>query len=166
MKNVKRYWFLAKLWAKILKRFTEFCWNFEIESVQRIANLVVLEKCCKMRIWVQRSASMQKRTSLLKFDHFCWKIQNFSASNLSTKERAAAAGGEALRHLHGPPLARAGRDPRAEQGWKMHGLASDRIIRIFQIRIRLKFCQNSGTFLRILQKFENCAEFSIFWIIF
>ena len=57
----------SKKEKKIRKSFTKFCSNFEIESVQRIANLVVLEKCCKMRIWVQKSASMQKRTSPLKF---------------------------------------------------------------------------------------------------
>ena len=38
-----------------------------------------------MSIWLQRSVSIQKRDSRLKFDHFRWKIQNFTASNLSTK---------------------------------------------------------------------------------
>ena len=47
--------------------FTKFSSKFEIEAVQRIANLVVLEKCCKMRIWVQKSASIQPQTSSLKF---------------------------------------------------------------------------------------------------
>ena len=38
-----------------------------------IGAIVDLEKCCKMSIWWQKSASMQKRTSLSKFeDHgFC-----------------------------------------------------------------------------------------------
>ena len=53
--------------------------------MQRIANLVVLEKCCKMRIWVQKSASMQKRTSPLKFGDLAEKSGLNSVSNLSTK---------------------------------------------------------------------------------
>ena len=53
--------------------------------MQRIANLVVLEKCCKMRIWMQKSASMQKRTSPLKFGDLAEKSGLNSVSNLSTK---------------------------------------------------------------------------------
>ena len=33
-------------------------------------NLVDLEKCCKMSIWLQRSASIQPRTSPPKFFNF------------------------------------------------------------------------------------------------
>ena len=40
--------------------------KIQFAAVRRIANLVDLEKCCKMRIWMQKSASIQKRTSLLK----------------------------------------------------------------------------------------------------
>ena len=53
--------------------------------MQRIANLVVLEKCCKMRIWAQKSASMQKRTSPLKFGDLAEKSELNSVSNLLTK---------------------------------------------------------------------------------
>ena len=60
--------------------------------MQRIANLVVLEKCCKMRIWVQKSASMQKRTSPLKFGDFAEKSVLNSVSNLSTKVGAPPGG--------------------------------------------------------------------------
>ena len=49
------------------KSLAIFDWNFESGAVQRFANLVDLEKCCKMRIWTQKSASIQKRTSLPKF---------------------------------------------------------------------------------------------------
>ena len=38
-----------------------------------------------MRIWVQKSASMQKRTSPLKFAHLSEKSENGSISNFSTK---------------------------------------------------------------------------------
>ena len=61
--------------------------------MQRIANLVFLEKCCKMRIWVQKSASMQKRTSPLKFAHLAEKLEFNSVPNLSTKRATSAAGG-------------------------------------------------------------------------
>ena len=54
--------------SKISNFFWKFCWNFEIWAVRRIANLVDLEKCWKMSIWLQKSASIQPRTSLLKFD--------------------------------------------------------------------------------------------------
>ena len=38
-----------------------------------------------MSIWLQKSASIQKRTSLLKFDHFRNPKTDFTASDLSTK---------------------------------------------------------------------------------
>ena len=43
----------------------------------------------KMRIWVQKSALMQKRTSPLKFGDLAEKSVFNSVSNLSTKERGA-----------------------------------------------------------------------------
>merc|ERR1712224_257660 len=36
-------------------------------GVQKSVNLEDLEKCCKMSIWLQKSASIQPRTSLSKF---------------------------------------------------------------------------------------------------
>ena len=45
-----------------------------------------------MRIWVQKSASMQERTSPLKFAHLAEKSRLNSVSNLSTKLRADALG--------------------------------------------------------------------------
>ena len=48
----------------MLKKFPEI---FESGAVQRRAILVDLEKCCKMSIWTQKSASIQKRTSCPKF---------------------------------------------------------------------------------------------------
>ena len=77
-----------------------------MESVQRIANLVVLEKCCKMRIWVQKSASMQKRTSRLKFGDLAEKSGFNSVSNLSTK--AATRGSPPCRRAPASPSRSAG----------------------------------------------------------
>ena len=60
--------------AKILKihrnlnRISQTFANFEFGTVQRFMNLVDLEKCWKITIWLQKSASIQPRTSLPKFD--------------------------------------------------------------------------------------------------
>ena len=48
-----------------------------------------------MRIWVQKSASMQKRTSPLKFGDLAEKSGLNSVSNLSTKVPASRRPGEA-----------------------------------------------------------------------
>ena len=57
--------------------------------MQRIANLVDLEKCFQMSIWLQKSASIQPRTSPLKFDDFAddlaGKSRKSLVSNFSTK---------------------------------------------------------------------------------
>ena len=95
--------FFAEFWQKIRKSFTKFWSIFEMGAVQRIAYLVVLEKCCKMRIWMQKSASMQKRTSPLKFGDLAEKSVLNSVSNFSTKARtpeparAASARGRSRR---------------------------------------------------------------------
>ena len=59
--------------------------------VQRIGNLVDLEKRCNMTIWLQHFASIQPRTSPLKFDHLAEKSEKDSVSNLAPKTRAASA---------------------------------------------------------------------------
>ena len=46
---------------------TRFCESFGFSAVRRIASLLDLEKRCKMSIWLQKSASIQPRTSLPKF---------------------------------------------------------------------------------------------------
>ena len=81
LKNSENF---ANFSAKIRKSFTNFFVNFEIGAVQRIANLVVLEKCWKITIWLQKSASMQRRTSPLKFDRLAEKSEEDSFPNLST----------------------------------------------------------------------------------
>ena len=53
--------------------------------MQRCGNLVDLEKRCKMRPWTQKSALIQLRTSLLKFDDLAEKFERSSVSNFSTK---------------------------------------------------------------------------------
>ena len=53
--------------------------------MQNCENLVDLEKRCKMSIWSQKSALIQLRTSLLKFDYLADKSEKSSVSNFSTK---------------------------------------------------------------------------------
>ena len=57
--------------------------------MQRITNLIDIEKwqktCWKMSIRLQKSALIQKSTSPPKFAAFCWKIPNFTISNLSIR---------------------------------------------------------------------------------
>ena len=62
--------------------------------MQRCENLVNLEKRCKMNIWTQKSALIQLRTSLLKFDDLAEKSEKSSVSNFSIK--AGVAGNEAI----------------------------------------------------------------------
>ena len=60
--------------------------------MRRNDNLVDLEKRCKMSIWTQKSALIQLRTSLLKFDDLAGKSEKSSVSNFSTKVSAADDG--------------------------------------------------------------------------
>ena len=52
---------------KIAKNIDDLLFILEFGAVQRIANLVDLEKRCKMSIWLQKSALIQPRTSSPKF---------------------------------------------------------------------------------------------------
>ena len=56
--------------VKKKKKRKKYCFfeNFEIRAAQNCENLVDLEKCCKMTIYLQRSARSQPRTSLGKSD--------------------------------------------------------------------------------------------------
>ena len=63
--NFVKFW--MNNYSKSPKLGRVFCWNFEVWAVQRNVNLVDLEKCWKMSIWSQKSASIQPRTSLPKF---------------------------------------------------------------------------------------------------
>ena len=47
MKNVEKIMIFAEFWPNVRKSFTKFCSNFEMGAVQRIANLVDLDKCLK-----------------------------------------------------------------------------------------------------------------------
>ena len=57
--------------------------------MQKHVNLVDLVKSFPTNIYLQNLASMQKRTSPVKFAHFAEKSGKGSISNLSTKVDAA-----------------------------------------------------------------------------
>ena len=55
--------------------------------MQKHVNLVDLVKSFPTNIYLQNLASLQKRTSPVKFAHLAEKSGNGSISNLSTRER-------------------------------------------------------------------------------
>ena len=59
---------IQDLLEKMQKDPTKFCRNFEFGEVQKRADLVDLENPEKMRLLSLSEASIQKRTSLSKFD--------------------------------------------------------------------------------------------------
>ena len=77
-----------------------------------------------MRIWVQKSASMQMRTSPLKFGDLAEKSGLNSVSNLSTKAQALGGFGRAddprIRRVERRQRRRS-RDTRTPLGWRQLG---------------------------------------------
>ena len=81
--------------------------------MQKHVNLVDLVKSFPMSIYLQKSASIQPRTSPIKFAHLAEKSEKGSVSNLSTKvERAAREEGFRNAPPLGPDARDAGRDRR------------------------------------------------------
>ena len=77
------------------KESTIFFWNIEVWAVQKHGNLVDLVKSFPTNIYFQNLASIQKRTSHVKFAHLAEKSGKGSISNISTK--VELAGGEPFR---------------------------------------------------------------------
>ena len=68
MQMLRRFeWIIYSFYSFLPKLWRVFCWNFEFWAVQKQINLLDLEKCCKMSIWLQKSVSIQPRTRLSKF---------------------------------------------------------------------------------------------------
>ena len=67
--------------------WTNFLRNFEFRAVQKCANLVDLEKCCKMTIWWPKSALIQPRTILGKSDVSWPEAASSSASSAPSSAR-------------------------------------------------------------------------------
>ena len=72
------------------KSLTKIFWNIEVWAVQKHVNLVDLVKSFPTNIFFQILASIQKRTSPIKFAPLAEKSENGSTSNLSTKSCTAA----------------------------------------------------------------------------
>ena len=83
--------------------------------MQKHVHLVDLVKSFPTKIYLQNLASIQKRTSPLKFDHLAEKSEKGSISTLSTKVpgRAAPRGASRRRGVNGAP---GGRAVHADEG--------------------------------------------------
>ena len=81
-----------KFAKKLRKSLTIFFWNIEVWAVQKHVNLVDLVKSFPTNILLQNLASIQKRTSPIKFAHLAEKSGKGSISNLSSKERTSSVG--------------------------------------------------------------------------
>ena len=73
--------------------------------MQKHVNLVDLVKSFPTNIYLQNLASIQKRTSPVKYAHLAEKLGKGSISNLSTKADPAARQGPGGRHAGLGPLA-------------------------------------------------------------
>ena len=76
----------SKKFYEILQRFSLSTGAKECQSCR---SWKMLKNAYLESFWTQKSASIQKRTSPLKFDKFRWKIPSFTASYLSTKTKVA-----------------------------------------------------------------------------
>ena len=94
--NLQKIWNILKnKIANTRKCSTKFNWTFEFGAVQKSVNLVELEQFCKMSIWLQKSASIQPRTSLSKFAQNWLKVRLKVRPNIALSlpaRRATAAG--------------------------------------------------------------------------
>ena len=70
--------------------------------MQKHVNLVDLVKSFPTNIFLQNLASIQKRTSPIKFAHLAEKSANGSISNLSTKSSTRPEAGRASRRVSAP----------------------------------------------------------------
>ena len=73
---MKKCWKLAilqKIKQKFEKSLTNFSWNFEIWAVQRIANLVDLEKCWKLNAYLDAKIGVDTEENELS--KVCWSKQ-------------------------------------------------------------------------------------------
>ena len=85
MKRIQKYRIFAKFCRKMRDFLTNMFWNIEVWAVQKHVNLVDLVKGFPTNIYLQNLASIQPRTSPVKFAHLAEKSGKGSISNLSTK---------------------------------------------------------------------------------
>ena len=118
--------------------------------MQKHVNLVDLVKSFPTNIYLQNLASIQKRTSPIKFAHLAEKSANGSVSNLSTKvltrrvivhtavgtlsndrDVAIAARGRLLQAAAGLP------DPRVAGAAVVAGAGATRVVRVVNVIVQL-----------------------------
>jgi len=93
------------------KSLTNFHWDFEIYAVRKIANRVVLEKCCKMTILKYFLATIGADTEEnepSKVWSFCWRIGgrfDIELFNEGARGRPAKGRNRGPRQLGRPPAA-------------------------------------------------------------
>ena len=75
----------CKIFQKMRKTLTKNFWNIEVWAEQKHVNRVALVKSFPTDIYLQNLASIQKRTSPVKFAYLAEKSGKGSISNLSTK---------------------------------------------------------------------------------
>ena len=90
---------------KFLEIFGQiFLQKLEIRAAQNYANLVDLEKCCKMTIWLPKSALIQPRTSLTS-GVMCRGDAHSHESRSSSADFVDAVQQAVVHHGHGPAAA-------------------------------------------------------------
>ena len=82
--SIKECWKMKISLFIFEKSLTIFDWNFEVWAVQKYANLVDRVKSFPTSIYLQKSASIQPRTSLSKFG---WKFNSLFIRFLIHGER-------------------------------------------------------------------------------
>ena len=87
--------------------------------MQKHVNLVDLVKSFPKNIFLQNLASIQKRTSTIKFAHLADKSENGSISNLSTKARTGTTRAASVSSGLAPAGRESGRRrrTRVRRGW-------------------------------------------------
>ena len=78
LQHLQNLQIFAEFSQKLLIFQTDFCENFEIAAVQKYANLVELEKCCRTHIFLQIFVLIQPRTSPPKIRTNLQKNANFA----------------------------------------------------------------------------------------
>ena len=98
-KNVSKFFKILKILAKFCENFGKILQTFFTICSRKDDFLVDLEKCCKMRPWLQKSASIQPRTSPGKSD-VSWLCSWLS------KSTSARASGTVVSMSSGGPVAK------------------------------------------------------------
>ena len=129
---------------------TIFGWNFEIWAVQKYVNLVDLVKSFPTSIYLQKSASIQPRTSLSKFGG---KLNSFFIRLLSRYRRCTRPCCRRCRRRCGCRCRRRCRCPKFSLSQSQYGFVANSIASFFETDFQL-FC--SLLFIKTLKSQVHC----------